>query len=64
MTEEIILRLDDDNNLVAEVKGHKGPGCKELTKAIEKLGTVLKDEKTTEYDERGNSNAGRVHHRN
>ena len=57
MTEEIVLRFDDDNNLVAEVKGVKGPGCKEITKAIEKLGTVLKDEKTSEYNERSNTNA-------
>lgn len=63
MTEEIILRLDDDNNLVAEVKGHKGPGCKELTKAIEKLGTVLKDEKTSEYNERSDASAGRIQNR-
>lgn len=62
MTEEIILRLDDDNNLVAEVKGVSGPGCKDLTKAIEKLGTVLKDEATPEYNERSNINA-RVHNR-
>lgn len=64
MTEEIHLRLDDDNNLVAEVRGVKGPGCKELTKAIESLGTVLKDEKTREFNEREVSNNARIRPRN
>lgn len=58
-TEEINLTFDAEDNPVIEVKGVAGPSCKSLTEALEKkLGTVVKDEKTREFNEREVSNAG------
>lgn len=50
--EEVFMDFDDDDNPVISVKGVKGRGCKDLTADLErKLGTVVKETKTKEYNE-------------
>lgn len=63
--EEVTITFDDKNNPVISVKGVKGKGCKDLTKALEqKLGKVTKDVETREYRENEVSRANsRVHNR-
>ena len=64
MTEEITLTFDDADQPVIKVTGVKGPGCSSLTEALEKkLGTVTKDEKTSEYNEGEINGTSRVHNR-
>lgn len=63
-TEEITLTFDDTDSPVISVKGVAGPSCKSLTEALEKkLGTVTKDEKTSEYNEREATNVSRIRNR-
>ena len=48
----VIIRIDPDGNPTIKVEGFPGPGCKSLTKAVEKaLGNVTSDKKTSEYAE-------------
>ena len=64
MTEEITLTFDDADQPVIKVTGVKGSGCASLTEALEKkLGTVTKDEKTSEYNEREINGATRIRNR-
>lgn len=64
MTEEITLTFDDQDNPVIKVTGVKGAGCASLTETLEKkLGTVTKDEKTSEYNEREIQGGNRIHNR-
>jgi hypothetical protein len=50
MSERIIIRIDPSGNPTIKVEGHPGPGCKDITKAVEKaLGTVVSDKTTNEY---------------
>lgn len=64
MTEEITLTFDENDSPVIKVTGVKGKSCTSLTEALEKkLGTVTKDEKTSEYNEREISNVGRIRNR-
>ena len=47
---EIIVEIDQTGNPKVEVKGHVGPGCKELTKQIElALGAAESENKKPEY---------------
>lgn len=53
MNEQIIIEVDTTGAAKVEVKGHAGPGCKELTAQIERaLGETAKDTKTNEYHQR------------
>ena len=46
----VIIRIDPKGNPTIKVEGMPGPGCKDLTKAVEKaLGTVTSDKTTNEY---------------
>lgn len=64
MTEVVTLEFDADDNPVIKVEGVKGKSCTQLTEALEKkLGTVTKDEKTSEYNEREINGSSRVHNR-
>lgn len=50
MTPEITVTIDLGGATEIAVKGHAGPGCKNLTAAIEKaLGKVTSDRRTPEY---------------
>lgn len=64
MTEVITLEFDSDDNPVIKVEGVKGKSCTQLTETLEKkLGTVTKDEKTNEYNEREINGSNRIHSR-
>lgn len=48
----VIITIDKNGNATAKVEGHPGPGCKNLTRAVEKaLGDVTSDKHTSEYSE-------------
>lgn len=49
MAETISVDIAADGSLSYTVKGIKGRGCKELTKAIDALGTVTESKTTGEY---------------
>lgn len=47
---KITVEFDAEGNPQVSVSGHHGPGCKELTAALEKaLGKVVSDKLTSEY---------------
>jgi hypothetical protein len=47
---EIVVEIDREGNPKVEVKGHVGPGCKELTKQIElALGAAESENKKPEF---------------
>lgn len=47
---EVTLTIDLEGNVVIEVKGVKGPSCKDLTSQVEKaLGKTTSTQKTGEY---------------
>jgi len=53
LAETIIITIDNDGATEIQVDGHKGPGCKDLTKALEDaLGSVSGDRLTNEFHER------------
>jgi len=48
--EQVKITFDGDGNPTIKVEGHPGPGCHNLTKALEKLlGNVLSDKNTAEF---------------
>lgn len=49
--ETINVVIQPDGALTYEVKGVKGKSCKDLTKAIDALGTVTGTKTTSEYCE-------------
>lgn len=51
--QEIDVIIDASGNVRLEVRGVKGPGCRQLTSRLEQLlgGTVVGREHTPEYDE-------------
>lgn len=49
MPETIKVTIAPDGSLSYEVRGLKGKGCKDLTKAIDALGTVTETKLTEEY---------------
>jgi len=49
--EEIKIIIAPDGSLKYEVHGVKGQSCKDLTKLIDKLGDVVEDTKTHEYNQ-------------
>ena len=48
--EQVIVTIDPQGGISYVVKGVKGRGCKELTKAIDQLGTVTESKNTLEYN--------------
>lgn len=51
--EQIVVTINNEAEVTVEVTGHLGPGCKALTREIEKaLGEVVKDEPTRELHQR------------
>ncbi len=46
---EIILKTDDEGNLIATVEGIKGPGCTDVSKWLDSLGNVTDHKKRTSY---------------
>jgi len=53
MKERIDITIGPDGDVQIAVKGHKGQGCKALTRAIESaLGQTVKDAKTSEWFEK------------
>lgn len=48
---EVVIKLNGEISYT--VSGVKGSGCKNLTKAIDQLGTVKESKKTGEYFEGG-----------
>lgn len=51
MGEEIKVVIAPDGSLSYTVKGVKGQSCKDLTKAIDALGTVTENKNTAEFCE-------------
>lgn len=51
MAEEIKVTIDRKGGISYTVKGVKGKSCKELTKAIDALGTVTESKNTAEFCE-------------
>ncbi len=53
MSEKLIITVAPTGDTKIKVEGHAGPGCADLTAAIEKaLGETVKDERTPEFHER------------
>jgi len=58
MKEKIKIRISTEGDVEISVEGHKGKGCKDLTREIEKaLGKTVSDKNTTEWFEK-ERNAG------
>ena len=50
MSQRIIINIAAGGETEIKVEGCAGPGCQQLTEAVEKaLGTVKSDQKTAEY---------------
>lgn len=50
LSREVILTIDQNGQVEIEVKGVKGPSCKDLTAGVEKaLGKVTSTRKTGDY---------------
>ena len=47
--ESIIVKITPEGAVSYEVKGVKGSGCKELTRAIDSLSSVKETKKTSEF---------------
>ena len=61
--EQIIVTIDTEAEVQVEVKGHTGPGCQQLTEALEKaIGETTKDSKTHEYHQQQHATV-RIGHR-
>ncbi|MBC9911690.1 DUF2997 domain-containing protein [Chitinophaga varians] len=50
---KLIISIDKDGNVTAEINGVKGPSCKDYTKLIEQLieGKIINETLTSEYYE-------------
>lgn len=50
--EQVTIKVDSEGNATIGVTGHAGPGCQDLTKALEDaMGTVRSDDRTPEYNQ-------------
>jgi len=50
MGEKVTITISPDGTPTIHVEGHAGPGCKDLTKALEKaLGKVTSDKATADF---------------
>lgn len=50
MTREIEITIAPDGQIEVKVAGHRGPGCKELTRQLRAaLGRTEADRRTTEF---------------
>lgn len=50
MQRQIIVTIAPDGAVEVKVEGHAGPGCRDLTKALEAdLGQTEQDRRTSEY---------------
>ena len=59
MSAKIIIDIAEGGATEIKVEGHRGPGCKQLTEAIEKaLGETVKDTKTGEFFQNAAAKAG------
>lgn len=53
MKRQIVLKISPEGVVVVEVKGHAGPGCRDLTRELEAaLGLTLGDRTTAEYHQK------------
>ena len=52
----ITIDIEENGTPVISVEGAKGEECYKLTESLEKLGTVMKDEKTKDFYERPQEN--------
>lgn len=58
MAATINIEIEKGGATTIKVVGHAGPGCKNLTKAIEEsLGTVTADVKTPEFSQQAKQSA-------
>jgi Protein of unknown function (DUF2997) len=55
---EIHFVIDRDGNIQSTIKGIKGSGCGTLAAEIEKLGQVVRQEKTQEFHEKCSGQSG------
>lgn len=46
---KIAIEIDEEGNIAARVDGVKGPACSDISKILDDLGEVVRDEKTPEY---------------
>jgi hypothetical protein len=45
----IMVEIDDDGNVAAKVEGVQGPACGDLSKFLDDLGEVTRDDPTGDY---------------
>lgn len=63
MMEQIVVTIDTGAEVTVEVKGHAGPGCQQLTKALETaLGETTKDRTTHEFQQHQRASVRTGHH--
>jgi hypothetical protein len=62
MSREIIMDFAPDGTVIIEVHGHKGEGCRELTRNIEAaLGQIVESNPTAEaYENESENNSNRA----
>jgi hypothetical protein len=63
VVERVIVEIDPRAKVTVSVEGHGGPGCRDVSRAIEAaLGRTTDDERTPDFYQEEGTHARNAHH--